>query len=287
MRRWPKAILLLVGIGLPWPAVAANLFPLATEEARPLRHGETELFLGFAYLDDDRFPPFTPKGALASHELYSLPRFGFRIGAGGWAEIQASYELLLMDEELSSGRKDTHYGSGDARLFTKVQLLDRHTWRPDLAVRFGTKLPNANRENRLGTDDTDFFIEALASRAFGPVQAHANLGIALLGNSGPAVEGAQTWDAGGQDDLFTWLVAATGEPQTAWELRPLVEIGGQAGSRFYNDRTTLRLGTQRAFGAIEVYGGMSVGLAGGAEDFGLMTGLVYRFRPNRWQGDGD
>lgn len=264
---------------------AASLLPLATESADPLPHGETEAFVGFAYKRNDRFPPFTPKNALESHDLYSVPRFGLRIGAGGWAEIQASFEMLLMDEVLASGRDDTHFGNGDARLFTKVQLFEAHGWRPEIGVRFGTKLPNANRDNRLGTDDTDFMLETLMSHRYGDIQLHANLGLALLGNSGPAAESSTTYDAGGQDDLFTWSLGAAGEPLTALQLRPLGEIGGQAGSRFDNDRTAAQFGIQRAWGALELYGGISVGLAGASEDVGVSTGILYRFRPARWLGE--
>ena len=167
-------------------ARAASLLPIRTEDARALPHGHAEAVLGIDYFKDLRFPDFTPSGSISSQDLYSLPRIGLNFGLGDWVEVQASYELLYLDETLGyGGGSDTKYGSGDARLFTKVYLLAEHDWWPAAGVRFGAKLPNANVDDRLGTDEIDFMIEALATKDLGAMTVHLNLGLALLDNPGP------------------------------------------------------------------------------------------------------
>src|SRR5262249_7224497 len=159
-----------------------------------------------------------------------VPQLGLRVGAGGWAEIQASYETIYLDEQAADGRTNWQFGSGDMRIFTKVWLAREREVLPALGLRFGTKLPNANRHARLGTDDTDFNADALFSKDLGPLSAHVNLGLLLLGNSGPTI--GHSFTAGGQDDLFDYDVAAASAPfGAAWpgavSLTLLGELVGQ------------------------------------------------------------
>jgi len=282
---------ILLACAPPRGAAAATLFPLVTEDAVPLAHGVAEFHFGAAYFRNQRFPAFTPPGAVRSHDLFSLPNFGLRIGAGDWVEIQASFEFLLVDEVIQRGsgarHSNTTWGGGDARLFTKARLFDERGPWPAVGLRFGTKLPNAKRADRLGTDETDFHIETLFSRDFGVLTAHANMGIAILGNSGPMIAGDRSFSAEGQDDLFTWSLALAGAERSpvgaaGWTWRPLAELRGSAGSRFDNDGAGARFGLQTARGPWTTYAGMSVGFGGAAEDVGAMIGAWYRFAPGAW-----
>lgn len=275
------------------PAVdAATLLPLQSESAAPLPSGTVEAVLGVSYFNNQRFPLFTPSGFIRNQDRVSVPEIAFRVGAGGWVEIQAAYELIYLNESTADG-SDSKYGSGDARLYTKVRLLrERERW-PGLGIRFGTKLPNANKDDRLGTDETDFGIEALASKDLGPVAAHVNLGILLLGNPGP-VAGAPNRDSDGQDDLFTYSVALASRPlgaesADAFSIRFLAEIAGYAGSRsnFDNDRTNLALGMQLRRGGFTLYSGASAGLVTANENYGLRLGVVYAFELARLAGLAD
>src|SRR5690606_22262668 len=142
-----------------------------------------------------------------------------------------------IDEELRNGTSNSSYGGGDARLFTKARLFAAAGPWPAVALRFGTKLPNAKLADRLGTDETDFQIETLFSRDFGRVAAHLNLGIAILGNGGPTVAGDTSFNNTGQDDPFLWSFSLAGEAHPApfgdgWTWRPLGELRGMAASRF-------------------------------------------------------
>jgi len=267
-----------------------SLLPLRTETAAPLPSGTMEAILGVSYFNNERFPLFTPPGYIRNQDRVSLPEIAFRVGAGGWVEIQAAYELLYLNESTDDG-SDSTYGSGDARLHAKVRLLkEAERWWPGLGIRFGTKLPNANKDDRLGTDEIDFGIEALASKDFGPLESHVNLGILLLDNPGP-VAGAPNRDSNGQDDLFTYSVALASHPlgsdaAGAFAIRFLAEVTGLAGSRsnFENDRTDLALGMQLRRGGFTLYTGAGVGLVTASENYGLRLGVVYAFELARLAG---
>lgn len=290
-RRWRSAASTVLLVCLPaTTAWAYTLLPLVTEEARTLPSGTAEASLGAAYSNDLRFPAFTPPGALHSQTLVQGPQFGFRIGAGGWAEIQASYETIYLDERTINGQNNRQFGSGDMRMFTKVRLRREGDLWPALGLRFGTKLPNAKRAARLGTDDTDFAADALMSKGFGPVSAHVNLGLLLLGNSGSTL--GNTFHAGGQDDLFEYAVALASTPlganaAGATTVRILGELVGQTGSHFANDRSALRVGLQLTRGAGTVYIGTSAGLVTASENIGASAGFVYTFEPQTLLGGAD
>jgi len=290
MTRWSGVVVAALGIlcvGVHG-AYGYSLLPLVTEQAETLPSGTAEAILGIAYFKDQRFPPFTPPAALRSQTLISLPQFGFRIGAGDWAEIQASYETLYLDEQATDGRTNWEFGSGDLRMFTKVWIMREREQLPALGLRFGTKLPNANRRARLGTDDTDFGADAVASKDLGPLSVHTNFGLLLLGNSGPTI--GHAFPAGGQDDLFDYNVAAVSAPfgalrVGATQLRLMAEFTGWAGSHYFNDRSAMRWGLQMTRGAGTLYLGMSAGVITASEDFGLSTGFIYTFEPAKLLGE--
>jgi hypothetical protein len=274
-------MLVMLLLCFPVSARGGSLLPLATERAEVLPSGEAEVTLGVAYFKDLRFPPFTPPGALHSQTLVEVPQLGLHVGAGGWAEIQASYETIYLDEQATDGRTNWQFGSGDVRLFTKVWIAREREVMPALGLRFGTKLPNAHRADRLGTDDTDFNADLLFSKDFGPVSAHANLGFLLLGNSGPTI--GHSFEAGGQDDLFDYALAVASAPlgqvlPGSVALTLLGELTGLEGSHHGgNDRTAMRFGIQLQRGAGMLYLGTSAGLVTGSENFGASAGFVYRF----------
>ena len=264
------------------PARGASLLPLRTETAAPLPSGVLELAIGTSYFHNLRFPMFTPRGAIREQDLVTAPEMALRIGVGDWLEIQASYELLYLDER-NVEESHTEFGGGDARLFTKVRLYRESERIPGFALRFGTKLPNANQDDRLGTDETDFAIEALASKDFGIVSTHLNMGILIAGNPGPE-PGARNRNSDGQDDLFTYSVGLASRPFGSSDPagvrgRLVAEVQGLAGTHrdFDNDRAAARFGGRLEIGALSLYAGVSVGLESGSEDVGASAGLLYAF----------
>jgi hypothetical protein len=264
------------------PAVvsAASLLPLVTQQVQTLPNGVAEVVMGLSYSNDGRFPGFIPAGALRGQTVLQAPQLGFNIGVGDWAEIQASYETIYLDEQAANGQTNTQFGGGDARMFTKIHILNETRRFPGLGLWFGTKLPNATRTSLLGTDDTDFTFDGVLSKDFGPVSTHANLGIVLLGNSGPLI--GNSFTAGGQDDLFNYNLAVVSKPLGATEsgattLRVLAEYTGASGSRFGNDRDAMRLGMQMTRGPGTLYLGVSGGLITDSENVGVNAGFLYTF----------
>jgi len=282
----------VLGVLLPWTAAARaeSLLPLAAETAWTLPSGVAEASVGVAYANDGRFPFFTPAGTLRRQTLVEVPQVGFRIGAGAWAEFHATYETIYLDEQAANGQTNNQFGGGDARIFTKLRLHNETDRFPGLGMSFGTKLPNASRSSGLGTDDTDFAADALVSKDLGPVVTHLNLGIWLLGNSGPMI--GHSFSAGGQDDVLHYDVAVTshelGETASgAVKLRLLGEIDGLTNSHanYGNDRSAIRTGIQLTRGAGMAYLGVSAGLITGSENLGASMGFVYTFEPGRMFGE--
>jgi hypothetical protein len=261
-------------------AAAASLLPLQTENAATLPNGDAELVLGLSYDRNLRFPPFTPDGVIDSQHLIRGPQIALRAAAGSWAEVQASFEAIYLDERRTSAPSRHEFGHGDARLFTKVRVVEEGGWWPGLGVRFGTKLPNANADRGLGTDQIDFLLDFLGSRDFGVVSGHVNLGVYLLGNPGP-VPGAPDRSTAGQDDVLSYAVAVVSQPLAGAEggaaIRLLGEVVGLAGSRFDNDRLSGRIGIQVRQGSLTGYGGFHAGMVQQSEDYGGSVGLIYHF----------
>ena len=277
---WALTVVVSFVVGVPAVSQAYSLLPLVTEEAQTLPSGTIESTLGMNYFHNLQYPPFTPPGIITSQTLMALPQLTFRVGVGGWAEFQASYEMLYLHEMAANGATNNQYGGGDARIFTKLWFMrERDLW-PALGMRFGTKLPDATRSTRLGTDDTDFAAAALGSKTIGPVTTHVNLGISLLGNSGPSI--GNSFKAGGQDDLFIYALGVASKPlgaiaQDAITLRLLGEVNGQTGSHYNNDLSDIRFGLQMQRGAGTLYVGVSTGLVSGSEDIGASFGFTYAF----------
>lgn len=261
------------------PSRAEWLAPLTVETAETLPSGQIDVALGASYFHNRRFPPFTPSGFIRWQDLTTVPELGLRAAVGSMVEIQASYEFIDNNERTADGHHNT-YGGGDARLFTKIYAVSERKWIPAMGLRFGTKLPNASSADRLGTDETDFFIQWLGSKHFGDFTAHLNLGIALLGN--PGFNG----DSSGQDDLFTYAVGLVSPTLVAdgiddWGVRFLTEVAGTTGSRFDNDGNAVRAGLQVLHGGFTLYAGASAGLNSAAEQYGVMGGVIYAFEFKR------
>lgn len=279
-RRWLVAFVLWGALPAGALSPQGSLLPLDTERAATLPGGASEFSVGVAYHRDERFPAFTPRGVLRSQDLLLAPQLGFRIGAGSWAEIQLRHEMVILDETYRGGGGEKNAGSGDLRFHTKVRFWRETARWPGLAVRFGTKLPNATRARRMGTDETDFDLAAIGSKDFGPLAVHVNLGLLLLGNPGSFFN--DSIPAGGQDDLFTYAVAVESAPlgaaeESGTQVRLLAEMTGLAGSKKENDRSHLLGAVRVERGSLALFFGPSLGLLSGSEDFGVRGGILYRF----------
>lgn len=285
LRGWTTALCIFVALGDIAPRAARGewLAPLVVEDAQTLPSGQIDVALGASYFRNRRFPAFTREGYIRWQDLITVPELALRAAVGSRVEIQASYEFIDLHENTQDAGTRSKFGGGDARLFTKIYAVRERTWIPAVGFRFGVKLPNANSKDRLGTDATDFIIQALASKRFGGFSAHLNLGVALLGDATTLV-GRPPNLTGGQDDLFTYAVGVVSPTATFardWGIRGLLDVAGTTGSRFSNDGNAMRGGFQVMYGGWTGYAGASAGLNSAAEQFGVMGGVIYAFDVER------
>ncbi len=246
-------VVLILGATTAW---SLGPRPLETEEAWPVDKGVLQLSIGIEYQEDNVLPFDTLD---RDRELLRAPVIGAALGVSERVEIQAIYDFLSLDEE---GGNDES-GSGDLRLFTKIGIFEESAY-PTVGLRFGTKLPNANREDRLGTDETDFFASLLFSKNFERAVAHVNAGFALIGDPQPA---------GGQDDVLTYGLAIV-VPVSPVDL--VFEVNGQALGKENNDRSVARGGFRwTVTEGVVLDAAAGVGLSDDTEDWSVTGGLTF------------
>jgi hypothetical protein len=250
----------IIGIYLIFGLPAWAFWPQETEDAWVLRGGEAEFVAGVEYLENRQLE-FTAMER--DRELLKLPAIGLRFGFGGKSEFQFNYEAEYLDEQGG----ESEYGSGDLRVWNKISFTQESGSFPAVGFRWGVKLPNADDEDRLGTDETDFFTSMLFSKHIGPVLSHLNLGLAILGDS---LQNSH------QDDLLSYGIAVEFPIRNTsiWG-----EVTGLAGSHNNNNFSTARLGLNWERGPWTWVAALGTGLAEESEDWSIRGGMLYSFGP--------
>lgn len=240
---------------------AASLSPLPVEDAALLPEGAAELRIGAAYSKglSNLFHASQP-----DRELYELPSVSLRLGLGRRVEGHIAYSYLHLQEP----GNDT-WGSGDVFLACKVGLLRPTQKRGGLSFLTGVKLPNANYNEDLGTDEADIYLSLLGVQPIGPVTLHLNLGMGILGDPRPCCSG--------QDDVLTYAFGVR-IPLDAEKLVLLLGAAGQEkGELGINDRGAVCYGLQYNWERIRLDLGGSFGYTTGSEDWGVKGGLTFPF----------
>ena len=244
--------------------VGETFRPLRTEGTQTLEAKAAEVGIAIVYRNNVAFP-FTKDSDQPNRDEWEVPRLYLNAGLSDRVEFQVDYAYLSIDEDSPGAGKET--GSGDARAFTKFRFIDEQGWRPDLAARVGMKLPNADDEKRLGTDETDLFFELLAGKRYGRLDAAVNLGLGILGEPGRAE----------QDDVLTYGVAGVFK-LTGW-VDLAAEVNGMAFSRKDNDASSFLGAVRCHWKVFTFYAGASAGLQPRSEDYGIVAGfhLTHQF----------
>ena len=175
---WPSGIALLVGLGVQPSSWAATSDDLPQIGPAPSSAG---VRVGLAWLDE-MVPPF--RVAPRDRGLLDLD-------AHWWAHstVRVGLRLDLRHDRFSSGLRRT--GPGDLRFHTLVEPEKRGSdgaRRPLVAdqVRVGlgwqVKLPNAEEDEELGTDETDVSLWGQGRLALGPGELRARAGLGILGH---------------------------------------------------------------------------------------------------------
>ena len=264
-------ILLAAAVALSGIASAESLLPLETEEAKPLPSGSVEMVAGVSYFRNLRFPEFTAAGAIHEQDLIKGPQIAFRIGAGDWAEIQASYEFISIDEDTIAGHHDK-YGGGDARLHTKVRLLREQGYWPGLGIRFGTKLPTSSKSSGLGLGTTDFFAGILLAKTVRSVRTVGNVSLLVLGNPVAAQDPLRAIGLG-----LSVARAITNEFEAVGEVNGHMEPFGSAINPGLESRGVFRLAGRYTHDLLRFDLGLLVGMTSRDPSFGVSAGATYVF----------
>lgn len=123
--------------------------------------------------------------------LLHTPQLDAAFGIGEWAEFGFNYEILALTD---SPHFDDKIGSGDVRLRLKLVPLKTHLG--NLGFLVITKIPTANHEDGLGSDETDVILKTiLATTVFKDLHLFANFGIAIQGD---------ILSESSQDDFLLW-----------------------------------------------------------------------------------
>ena len=159
----------------------------------------------------------------------------------------------------------------DMVIATKVRLLGPRGWRPAMAVRFATKLPNAGNESGLGSDTTDFFFTLLATWPSATWRVSANLGTGIVGD--PSQLGVQhdpTLYALSVRRVLSESTELAGEVSGHW----LPAHSHRPGSE---DRAEARVGLRQGAGRARLDAAIVVGLTSIDAPVGVTAGVTWLF----------
>lgn len=266
--RW---ILLIISL-----TFAGNAFgqqrPLQTDDAEILATGRIRMEFGVEFYQGQKYPLSGLEG-----DLTRLGVAGIAVGVGEYAEFQISgtaQDVLSVKSRSEpvvapTFEGDSTHDFGNLVLGTKLKLVGEKGRRPAMAFKFAVELPNANRENGLGTDQTQFYTSLLFKKRFGRVQVLADLGVAILGS--PV-------EAGKQTDPFTYGIGTVLSLHRRLNL--VAEVNGRQGSeRVGNEnKSRLRAGFQFRTGSVRWDVAGMAGLKRTDPDSGAIVGVTYEFQ---------
>ena len=258
------------------PALAQSR-PLVTEDPEVLSAGQMAVEAGVDY----QHGLFYPASGLTGN-LWRVGTFGIDFGVSSIAEIQVSggiqnylsvtnRQTAPLSYQLTFTGNTTH-DFEDAVIGAKIRFLHETAGRPSLAIRFFTRLPNANNESGLGLDTTDFNFNFLMGKTVQSVRFVGNAGFGILGD--PV-------DGNVQNDVFNYGFSAARAVKQGVEL--VGEINGHLNSRHgapppgTESRSTVRLGGRITKGNVRVDAAVLLGVTERDPSWGFSTGLTWVF----------
>jgi hypothetical protein len=278
MTRSRLSLVLALGLLMARPA-AAQQRPLLTEDPEPIGAGRMLIEAGLDFAHDQQYPAAGLEG-----NLWRVPMLGLSFGISSIAEFQLdggpfnTLAIKKRDPDAPLARLldfdgDRTSDVEDLIIATKIRLLSERAQRPSFALRFATKLPNAENESGLGLDTTDFFATLLAAKTVQSIRVVGNIGLGIL--SDPTVGDRQN------DVLLYGLSLAralTDRGEIVGELNG--RISTRVGGPFPGTETTgrLALGGRYTRASVRLDAGLFVGLTPEDPTIGFSTGLTYVFR---------
>lgn len=246
-----------------------NRRPSLAESALSLNSGEIEIGVGYLFGHDTRpvdvslIPP--AKGRSRDGDLTLVPGIDLALGITDRIELQLAYDLRYFNPE----RGGSEWGSGDVRLFGKFHLLESRGYFPHVGLRLGVKLPLADDEKGLGTEEFDFLISFLFTRKLGPLIGNLNLGLIILGDPNPDED---------SEDVFTWAASLL-YPATK-RLTIIAQASGHPATNRpgVNDFAEFRLGIMVQLTSYLTWDIAALyGIGPASPNWGGTTGITFRF----------
>ena len=160
----------------------------------------------------------------------------------------------------------------DIVIATKLRLLPEGVGHPALALRFATRLPNAEWQRGIGLDTTDFYVSLLLAKTLQSVRVVMNIGAGILGDP---------TDGHRQNDVLTY---GTSLARAITDRSELVgEINGRASTRAggalagSENRSLLKFGGRYTRGSVRLDAAAVFGLTPVDQTIGFTTGFTYVF----------
>ena len=274
MNRCLGALLLLALTAAP---ALGQQRPLVTEDPEAIGAGRILIEGGFDFSRDARY---TVSGLQGS--LWRVPTLGVSVGISSIAEIQIDgglYNRLSISSRTDAPLSDlldiggnTTSDFEDIVIGTKVRLLSERPGRPAFALRFATKLPNAQNESGLGLDTTDFFTSLILGKTVQSVRVVGNIGVGILGD--PTVGHRQ-------NDVLTYGLsfarAMTDRAEIVGELNGRISTRSGEPPPGTETRGLLNLGARYTTGAFRLDGAIFLGLNAVVPTVGFTGGVTYVF----------
>lgn len=258
--------------------VWAQQRPLVTEDPETIGGGLILLEGGFDVQRGIVFPVSGLEG-----NLLRVPVLGISLGISSIAELQIDggfYNRLTVTSRepapLSAHLDFTGDRTSDVEdlvIATKIRLLSETPSRPALALRFGTRLPNAGNESGLGLDTTDFFASGLFGKTVQSIRFVGNVGLGILGDP---TRGDR------QNDVLTYGISLARAVRQGVEV--VGEINGRADVREgapppgTESRAVMRVGGRFTRGTVRIDGGVLIGMTSRDPSIGFTAGLTYVFK---------
>lgn len=168
-----KKIFLLFPLLFFFPSSALSQRPLLfAEEPTTMGMGALDFGLGFEYLKKRHADPSD-----APIYLVKLPVTRAHLGIGEIAELHFDWRGRLIGS-LEKGSNVSDWG--DLTVATKIRIFKESEPFPAVGIKYAVKLPNTRYDNKLGSNQTDFFASLLFSKTFGGINARLNAGFGIL-----------------------------------------------------------------------------------------------------------
>ena len=270
------AALLLVALaaGRSW----AQSRPLATEDPETIGAGQILIEGGYDY----QHAVFYPASGLTGN-LNRVGTFGINFGVSSIAEIELKGGLqdwLSITNRAPAPLSDMLTVTGnttrdfeDAIIGAKVRFAPETATRPSIALKFSTRLPNANNETGLGLDTTDFNFNFLVGKTVQSVRFVGNIGLGILGD-------AARGDV--QNDVLNYGVSAARAVANGVEI--VADFAGRLSTRRgtppigTESRSVMRLGARFTHGAVRYDTALLIGVTKNDPPWGITGGFTWVFK---------